>query len=180
MGAWFRALALVALALTWAGAAPAQDVRSPILTIDSDQFYRDSAFGRRVLSEIEQQTTLLAEENRAIEEELEAEERALTEQRTDMSPEAFRALADAFDARVQVIRREREDRSRAIASQLDQNRDRFLTASAPVLEAIMREAGAAVILEQRSVFVSATAIDITEIAIERMDAAMGDGTEPPQ
>ena len=43
----------------------------------------------------------------------------------------------------------------------------------------MREAGAAVILERRGVFVSANAIDVTEIAIQRIDASLGDGTSVP-
>ncbi|WP_299206972.1 OmpH family outer membrane protein [uncultured Tateyamaria sp.] len=177
MGRLGKAGALLVVALIWATATLSQDVRSPILTIDSERFYRDSAFGQRVLAEIEEQTTILAEDNRRLEAELEAEEQALTDQRPDMEPEAFRALADAFDARVEGIRNEREARSRSIADLLEENRDRFLVSAAPVLEVIMREAGAGVILEQRSVFVSANAIDITDIAISRMDATLGDGAE---
>jgi Skp family chaperone for outer membrane proteins len=176
---WARYLVL-ALALTGAGAALAQDLRSPILTIDSDRLYGDSAFGKRVVREIEAQTSALAEENRALEAELEAEERRLTAQRADLSPEDFRVLADAFDARVQTIRAEREARSSAIASQLEENRTRFLNAAAPVLETIMREAGAAVVLERRNVFISANVIDITLSAIVRIDAVLGDGSTPPQ
>lgn len=172
----FKAGTLLIVALFWATSTLAQDVRSPILTIDSERFYQESAFGQRVLSDIEEQTNLLAEDNRRLEAELEAEEEALTDQRPDMEPEAFRALADAFDARVEAIRRDREDRSRSISELLEQNRDRFLQSAASVLEDIMREAGAGVILEQRSVFVSANAIDITDIAISRMNAALGDGT----
>ncbi|MBY5932791.1 OmpH family outer membrane protein [Tateyamaria omphalii] len=163
------------MALSWATASTSQDVRSPILTIDSERLYRDSAFGQRVLNEIEARTSELAEDNRRIEAELEAEEQLLTDQRGEMEPDAFRALADAFDARVEVIRRDRDARSRAIADLLEENRDRFLMSAAPVLEEIMRDTGAAVILEQRSVFVSANAIDITDLAIERMDATLGDG-----
>ncbi|MEX0370592.1 MAG: OmpH family outer membrane protein [Tateyamaria sp.] len=173
-----RALIGLAFGILLACAAAAQDVRSPILTIDSDRVYQDSAFGQRVRSDIEARTTALAEDNRRIEAELEAEEQQLTDQRAEMEPTAFRALADAFDARVEVIRREREAKSREIAALLDQNRDRFLIAAAPVLESIMREAGAAVILEQRSVFISANAIDITDLAIARIDAVLGDGTQP--
>lgn len=179
MGRLARALTILVMALGWAMAATAQDVRSPILTIDSERFYRGSAFGQRVLREIETQTTALSEDNRRIQTELEAEELKLTEQRPDMEPDAFRELADAFDARVEVIRRDREARGRAIANLLEQNRDRFLASAAPVLETIMRDAGAAVILEQRSVFVSANAIDITDLAISRMDALLGDGSDEP-
>lgn len=177
MGRLARALALMIAALTWAATSSAQELRSPILTIDSERFYRDSAFGQRVLQEIEAQTSALSEDNRALQAELEAEEKALTEQRPDMEPEAFRELADAFDARVEAIRRDRDARSRAIASLLEQNRDRFLASAAPALETIMRDAGAAVILEQRSVFVSANAIDITDLAIERMNTLLGDGAD---
>ncbi|WP_299041517.1 OmpH family outer membrane protein [uncultured Tateyamaria sp.] len=179
MGKLARALVLLVVALVWAMATTAQDVRSPILTIDSERFYRDSAFGQRVLQEIEAQTTALSEDNRKIQAELEAEEQALTEQRSELEPEAFRELADAFDARVEVIRRDRDARNRGIASLLEQNRDRFLASAAPVLETIMRDAGAAVILEQRSVFVSANAIDITDLAIERMNGFLGDGSDTP-
>ena len=42
----------------------------------------------------------------------------------------------------------------------------------------MRETGAAVVLEQRSVFISANAIDITDTAIARIDAVLQDGTDP--
>ena len=41
----------------------------------------------------------------------------------------------------------------------------------------MREAGAGVILERRSVLFSANAIDITDIAIQRLDDAIGDGAD---
>lgn len=177
MSRLFQANLILIVALCVATMTYAQDVRSPILTIDSERLYRDSAFGQRVLSEIDAQTTQLTDDNRRLEAELEAEEQVLTEQRADLEPDAFRSLADAFDARVEVIRRDREAQSRSIAALLEENRDRFLSSAAPVLELIMRDAGAAVILEQRSVFVSANAIDITDLAIARMDAVLGDGTE---
>lgn len=171
---WFG----IVIALVVGGAAMAQSVRSPILIIDSDRLYRDSAFGQRVSQDIEAQSAILADENRALEEQLEQEESDLTTQRDTMPATEFRALADAFDARVQAIRRDREAKGRDIAAQLENNRDRFLAAAVPILETIMREAGAAVVLEQRSVFISANAIDITETAIERIDAVLGDGTAP--
>lgn len=172
---------LVALVLIGASATFAQDVRSPILTIDSDRLYRDSAFGQQVLADIEAQTKALADENRALEIELEAEEQALTAQRSTLPAVEFRTLADAFDARVQAIRTERDAKNRLISAQLEENREQFLAAAFPVLEAIMREAGAAVVLEQRNVFISANAIDITDSAIAKIDAALfGEADAPPQ
>ncbi|MEO0744736.1 MAG: OmpH family outer membrane protein [Pseudomonadota bacterium] len=173
-----RALLALILTLSLVPLADAQVVQSPILTIDSERLYRDSAFGQRVLREIEARTRALTEENQKLEAELEAEEQALTEQRDSLTPEEFRALADAFDARVQSIRRERDARNQENIELLDENQERFLRAALPVLEAIMRDVGAAVVLEVRSVFVSANAIDITDRAIAEINAAVGDGTTP--
>ncbi|WP_299692554.1 OmpH family outer membrane protein [uncultured Tateyamaria sp.] len=173
-----RYLVALVLIIGLAPFASAQVVQSPILTIDSERLYRDSDFGQRVLREIEERTQALTNENIALEAELEAEEKALTEQRDTLTPEEFRALADAFDARVQAIRRDREARNKENLALLDDNQARFLRAALPVLEAIMRDVGAAVVLEVRSVFVSSNAIDITDRAIAEINAAVGDGTTP--
>ncbi|TMM55586.1 OmpH family outer membrane protein [Sulfitobacter sabulilitoris] len=178
----------VFLALSLIGAGPALfaqtagaplTIQSPILTIDSDRLYLESAFGRRTAREIEAQGAELAAENRRIEAALTAEEKDLTERRPTMEPTAFRALADAFDEKVQTTRREQDAKTRALNQQLEERRSVFLTAAAPVLETLMREAGAAVILEKRSVFLSANAIDITSDALARIDAVLGDDGKRP-
>ena len=105
---------------------------------------------------------------------MEAEERELTEMRADMSAEAFRELANTFDQKVQTTRQEQAAKGRALNELLDQERDVFLTAAAPVLERLMREADAA---ERRSVFVSASAIEITDDAIALLDETLGSGAD---
>jgi Skp family chaperone for outer membrane proteins len=151
-------------------------VRSPILTIESERLFAESAFGRRVAREIEAESAVLAAENRRIEAELTAEEKDLTERRPDMEAAAFRALADAFDEKVQSIRRTQDGKARVLAQRRDADRVVFLQTAAPVLELVMRDAGAGVILERASVFLSANATDVTDLAIERINAALGDGS----
>jgi Skp family chaperone for outer membrane proteins len=145
-------------------------LQSPVLTVDSERLFADSAYGQRVARQIESRGADLAAENRRIEAELAEEERALTERRPEMEPEAFRAAADAFDARVMRVRREQDAKARALAQRGEAARRAFFEAAQPVLQQIMVEAGAAVIVEQRSVFMSLDVIDITDIAIERLDA----------
>ena len=151
-------------------------ISSPVLTIDSERIFIESDFGRSVARQIEAEGSALAAENRQIEAALEAEERALTDQRAELSPEDFRELANAFDEKVQQTRRAHAAKGQAINTMLETEREVFLTAAAPVLERVMREAGAAVILERRSVFVSANAIDITEDAI----ALLNEQLQPPE
>lgn len=160
-------------------AATSLAVLSPVLTIDSERMFRDSAFGQRVNGEIEAQSAELAAENREIEASLEAEERALTEKRPTLEPATFRALADAFDQKVQRTRSEQAAKNRALSEQLDRARDQFLEAAAPVLEQLMRNSDAAVILERRRVFVSSSAIEVTDEAISLLDETIGSGLSTP-
>ena len=178
--------ALLAALLTLGAPGGAQDTTtpqsrgtliSPILTIDTERVFAESAFGRRVASEVESQGAALSAENRQIEAALAAEEVRLTELRPTMAPEEFRVLADAFDQKVQSTRQAQAAKSRALNQLVDNEREVFLSAAGPVLEELMREAEAAVILERRSVFVSANAIDITDAAIARLDETLGTGVE---
>jgi Skp family chaperone for outer membrane proteins len=151
--------------------------QSAILTVSSDRLFTNSAFGQRVAREIEAESAVLAAENRRIEAELTAEEKVLADRRPDMEPDAFRLLADAFDAKVQDFRRTQDAKARDLAQERDANRLTFLGAARPVLEDLLRESGAGVILERSSVFLSSNATDITDIAIERINATLGDGAQ---
>ena len=176
-----RALAVAGVAaLPLTGAAqqdqpPLARLQSPILTVEPERLFGESAFGQRITEELDRLGAELAAENRRIEAELTEEEQALTEQRETLPPEEFRALADAFDEKVQRIRREQDGKARELAVRSEEARRAFLAAAQPVLERLMREAGAAVIVERRSIFMSAEVIDITDEAIARIDAEIGDG-----
>lgn len=152
-------------------------VQSPILTVESDRLFSDSAFGKRLARELEAESAVLAAENRKIEAKLTAEEKDLTERRPNMDPEAFRVLADAFDEKVNEIRRTQDAKARELNHKRDAERVVYLQSVAPVLEMMMRESGAAIILERSSVFISANVIDITDAAIRRIDNVIGDGSQ---
>lgn len=149
--------------------------RSPILTIDSDLLYAQSAFGKRVENNFAADGALLEAENRRIEGELQEEERQLTERRAQLSPQEFRKLADVFDEKVQRIRQEQNAKLVALTQSTEQARGAFLSQISPVLKEIMVETGAAVIVERRSIFMSANSIDVTLVALQRIDAQLGDG-----
>ena len=165
------ALLLAALlAFPSAGQEPAAP--SPILTLDPERLYVRSRAAARGLAAVEAQAEALATENREIEAALAAEELDLTEKRPDMEPAAFRKLADAFDEKVQIIRDEQDAKARELQQLRDEERQAFLQRARPVLAEIARERGAYIVLDRRSVFLSADQIDITDEAIQRMDAAL--------
>lgn len=151
---------------------------SAILTIEAERLFAESAFGLRVSRELEAESAVLAAENRQIEAELTAEEQELTDRRPNMEADAFRILADAFDEKVIQIRREQETKARDLSQKLDQAQIDFLNAVLPILERMMQEANAGVILERTSIFVSADSTDITDLAISRINQVLGDGAQP--
>ncbi|MEM7318624.1 MAG: OmpH family outer membrane protein, partial [Pseudomonadota bacterium] len=126
-----------------------------ILTISTDRLFADSQFGRRVTDEIEAESAVLAAENERIIGELSREEGALTDRRASMEPEAFRLLADAFDQKVQENRANQKAKLDALAVRTDQAQAIFFEAARPVLENLMRETGAGIVLERSGVFLSA-------------------------
>ncbi|UWQ93352.1 OmpH family outer membrane protein [Rhodobacteraceae bacterium M382] len=175
MLAIFVSLAFLAFETVEARAQQLGIPQSVILTIASERLFAESKFGRRVARLIEAESAVLAAENRQIEAQLTTEEQELTDRRPGMDADAFRVLANAFDEKVRQIRREQDAKARALAQQSDNARIEFLNAAAPVLETMMRDAKASVILERASVFLSANATDVTDLAIARIDLVLGDG-----
>ena len=159
---------------TGAGTLPMQ---SPVLTIDPDRLFTGSKFGQRVEREYEDKARQLAAENRIKEGELTAEERDLTERRPKLTPEEFRKLADAFDAKVEGIRAAQGAKNSDLDHQREAERQRFLQTALPVLGDLVRETGAVAILNTQAIFLAFRGIDITDRAIQRIDAKIGDGTQ---
>ncbi len=154
-------------------------IRSPVLVVDSERLFAESLFGLRIAAQVQTDSEALVTENRRIEAALTEEERSLTLRRPTMDVAAFRTEADAFDERVQGIRRAQDAKQNALQDGIAAGRDQFLQAATPILGQIMQESGAAVILDRRSVFLSIGAIDMTDQAIARIDAVLGDGLTPP-
>lgn len=150
-------------------------VQSLILTIAPEALYTQSEFGKRIAREIEAESAEIAAENRRIEAELTAEERELTELRDTLPTEEFRARADAFDEKVQNLRREQDEKARAVGQRNEDARRALLTAVQPVLLQLMVEAGAVAVLDRRAVLMSVDSVDITEQAILRVNSEFGEG-----
>lgn len=156
--------------------APSGSVpRTSVVVLDRDALFAQSLFGQRAVRDLDAASTALAEENRRIQAELEAEERSLTELRAEMDRADFRQVAADFDARVNAIRQAQDAKTRAIAQQGERAQALFFEAANPILVALARETGALVILDRRMVIASADQVDITALARERIDAELGEG-----
>ncbi|MGR3712934.1 MAG: OmpH family outer membrane protein [Shimia sp.] len=178
----FRTL-LAATLVIFANVAVAQQasegvrpVANGVLVVESDRMFAESDFGKRVGDELDRLRAELATQNVEMEELLTAEELELSELRKTMSSAEFVVLARAFDEKVRAIRLEQDTKFRELNELNDLERNVFVQAARPVLSDLMKETGAAVILERRTVLASSGSVDITQVAIERLNEKLGDGS----
>ena len=150
--------------------------QSPVLVIDFDRLYDQSAYGQRIKRSIENEGAEISAQNREIEAELTEQERALTQMRADLTPADFQKMAEDFDARVQLLRSEQDTKARALGQRSEEARRIFLSHVRHVIAALMQASEAVVILDMRTVFVSLDTADVTNEAIAMLDQRIGDGT----
>ncbi|MDZ4312932.1 MAG: OmpH family outer membrane protein [Cypionkella sp.] len=172
-------LALLLAVSTQAGLAQSVVQKTAIVTLDQDQLYLGTQYGRALQTRFEAESATLLAENRKIDAALEAEERTLTDKRATMTAQAFRPLAEAFDNKANELRAAQEIKSSDLAKLRDSDRQAFFQAVAPILGDYMVERGAVAILDKSAIVVSLGSIDITKEVIARIDARLGDGTTPP-
>jgi len=162
-----------------AGAQDIGVVQSDILVLDPERLFEQTRLGRNMRAEHQAKREELAARNRKLESELEAEEQRLTDLRAETAPEDFRDMADAFDEKVQKLRRDSERRVRDLERERERLPLMFLRAVEPVLTDLMRNASGVVLLDARTVLFRADAVDITDTAIARIDAEIGDSIDTP-
>ena len=174
-----------AVAAVFAAAGPAsvafaqeKTAQSAVLTVDPERLFTESQFGKTAVARLEASQQALLAENKKLEIALEAEEKDLTERRPTLPAPDFRKLADAFDQKAEEIRAARLAKSRSLTTLRDEDRQKFLGAIVPILGDLMGEMGALVVLDKKSVFLSFERVDITNLAIARIDATLGDDLQP--
>lgn len=147
----------------------------PVLTVDQERLFANSAWGRRAQADLEEEGRSIAAENDRIAQQLSQEEAALTEKRKTLAAAQFRKEAEAFDTRATAIRRERAQVVQELNARADADRSAFYQAALPVMGDLMQRRGAVVVLDRRTVFVSLDAIDITDALIAELDRLIGPG-----
>ncbi len=172
-------LTLAAVAFSASAQQLVPPLATSILVLNQDRLLQQTEFGLRIQQEIEDASNTLAAQNRTIEQQLVTEELSLTEQRPTMSPDDFRVLADEFNVRVDGIRAAQAAKARDLQTQSDAAQQRFFEETFPVLLQIVETRGASVLLDSRTVLLSAGSVDITEVAIDAIDVALGRGGAEP-
>lgn len=176
--------ALVALALG-AGAGFAQQAGAriaptPVLVVDLDRALRDSAAAVA-------QRAREAVERRALREKLDGMKRALEDEEAEMVvlrdtlPKAeFDKRVTDFDQRVRTARRVAQEDAAALQARIAAAQTALRQAAQPLMEALMRERGAVLVIDRNTALAVAPEFDATDALIARLDAAQPALAPPPQ
>lgn len=81
--------------------------------------------------------------------------------------------------RVEAIRAAQDAKARALQAQVEAARTGFFELAFPILLDIVQSRGAAILMDSRSVLLSAETVDITDAAIQRVNAEIGRGGDAP-
>lgn len=157
----------------------AQEVQSALLTLDQERLFVESAFGRAAIARERAATSELEQENKRIEAELVAEELALTELRKTLPAAEFAARAEAFDLKVEEIRKNQDAKARLLAEAREKDRQEFLRVAVPILGELLNEKQAVAIVDKQMAIISLSAIDVTDEAIAKVDAALAAAPDEP-
>lgn len=174
---WLAKAAALALSLLVGAALQAQTFpvfpqTGGVAILDQERLFQESEFGKARLAEIRARSQELADENRAIQEQLEKEELELTELRKTEEPEAFSKLATDFDTKVKALRGEQEAKRVEISNALEAAQSQFIEIAQPIIGRLMGELGVTFILDSDAVVFSTPEGDITNEAIARVNAQL--------
>lgn len=157
------------------GRAPA----AIILFLDRGTVLRQSAVGKGMYAQVEalakKMETDFAPENKK----LQADVQALQSQAAVLSPEVRQQKVKELEGRRQAFQKKVQDRQAAIQAGLANSRTTVEKALGPILEKIMLERSANLLLDRGLVVLGATDLDITQTVIGRLNTALPKVTVTP-
>ena len=156
-----------------AAAAAAGGVQVPrIVVIDRQTLLQRSAAGKDIFTQTQTMSKQMETQLRTEETQLQSEAVQLQQQLAILAADAraqrekdFTAKQQAFQTRVQQRQAQIQASFNAAARQVEVALD-------PILQAIMRERGANMVLDRSAVIVATSDVDVTTLALQRLDRAL--------
>jgi outer membrane protein len=176
-------VAIFALAVSAASAAPPGAPKPPpsgaggvpapkILVIDRNAILRASKVGQDIVRQVTAYTRSAESEFRAQGNALQTEGRALQQQVAILAPDVKAKKIRDFQGKQAAFQRKVEARQGLIQGGVFKARQQVEGALGPILQGIMQERGANLLFDRSAVLYSTLNIDITGVAIQRLDQKM--------
>lgn len=158
---------------------PTAAARAVILFLDRGAVFRQSAVGADMYKQVEalakKMETDLAPENKK----LQTDVQQLQSQAALLSAEVRQQKVKELEGRRQAFQKKVQDRQAAIQTGLANARTQVEKALGTILEKLMTERGANVLLDRGLVVLGATSLDVTGTVIQRLNTALPKVTVTP-
>jgi len=165
-----------------AAAAKPAGVKAPaaiILFLDRGTVLRQSAVGTDMYKQVEALAKKMEADFAPENKKLQADVQALQNQAAVLSPEVRQQKVKELEARRQAFQKKVQDRQAAIQAGLANSRTQVEKALGPILEKIMVERSANLLLDRGLVVLGATDLDVTSTVIQRLNTALPKVTVTP-
>lgn len=158
----------------WSGWAAAQTDLQPtvVIVIDRQHVMQESAAARSVEEQIDGYREVYRHRFAELEEELRSIEAELGELRGTLTPEEFHERQRAFERRIADAQREAQIGRNELDRGYDGAMDKINETLLDLIIGIAQEHGADLVLDQSVAIVSSRSLDFTDLALERLDAAL--------
>lgn len=160
-------------ALAQAGKAATQAAPAPkILVIDRAAILRASKVGRDIVQQVNAYTKSAESDFKGESDALRKEGQQLQQQVAILAPDVKAKRIQAFEVKQQAFQKKVEDRQGKIQGGVLKARQQVEAALGPILQGIMAERGANLLLDRNAVVLGTVDVDITQTAIQRLDQKM--------
>jgi Skp family chaperone for outer membrane proteins len=157
------------------GGAPPPSAAVPapkILVIDRNAILRASKVGQDIVRQVNALTVSAENEFKNQGQALQKEGQALQQQVAILAPDVKAKKIRDFQAKQVAFQRKVEARQGLIQGGVFQARQKVEQALGPILQGIMQERGANILLDRGAVVLGTVNIDVTSVAVQRLDQKM--------
>ena len=140
-----------------------------ILLVDRQAILRFSRVGQDIVRQVNAMTVSAETQFKAEKDSLQKEEQTLAQQGAILAPDVRAQKQRAFEAKVAAFQKKVQDRQSMIQGGVMNARKQVESALGPILQGILAERGANLLLDRQDVVLATTDIDVTKLTVQRLD-----------
>lgn len=141
-----------------------------VIIVDFTRVQEESLVGQNVISQLTQYGNAVQARKEALEAELNAEGTSLEAQEVVLPPDAFQQRVEEFQRKARLADLELQG-YRSTMVRAEQNAKLEITNNLkPIVNAIMNEKGADLVLDKSLIYMAAGGFDITDLVVMRLDS----------
>jgi outer membrane protein len=140
-----------------------------ILVVDRQAILRLSRVGQDIVRQVNALTTSAESQFKAEKDSLQKEEQTLAQQGAILAPDVRAQKQKAFEGKVAAFQKKVQDRQSMIQGGVMNARRQVEAALGPILQGILAERGANILLDRQEVVLATVDIDVTKLTIQRLD-----------